>query len=164
MKLPTDSAFEFLLVQNEALGATLLWNFLRSYVAHSSGSSAPLFLAMLVLPICFHQTSASVIGGCKGPGGLYKALSKDRTLPAGLQSRVEQNADMSFRSLHLACTAKLIRLETHSRHTIELALVRKTKPPEWSPQWPHDKCATNLGRWFAESNTSTILSLLQVRF
>src|ERR1700754_2142945 len=64
---------EVYVMQNPALGALLLWRFVKAHAeAHPQKLGVPLPLAFLVLPLVWHATSAELIEGTMTASGLRK--------------------------------------------------------------------------------------------
>lgn len=159
---------EFRLVQNEAFGAIILWTAVSEYfLAKQKESGMPLPISMLVLPLCYHLKTAKTIESCNPSSGIYMALSRDRTIPAGLQSRMEDMADQTFDAIRVAANVGLISIDK-TESSVDLIPKRKGKPK--AILFNHDqtkvveRAAKRLGRWLGELPTSTICSLFQVRF
>ena len=95
------------------------------------------------------------------------ALAKDRTLPAGLQERLEDMAKQSFAAIRLAAAAKLLRLDKGDE-SLDLVPTRASLPPGIAFQHSEikamERSAKRIGRWMAETPLTTTCSLLRVRF
>ncbi|MCC9658304.1 three component ABC system middle component [Rhodopirellula halodulae] len=163
-----DRLAEFKLVQNEVFGATILWNAVSEcFQSQKKVRGMPLPLCMLVLPICYHLKTAESISKCQLSSGIYMALSKDPTIPAGLQDRMIDMADQTFEAIRVGANVGLISLD-RTTTSIDLVPKRKTKPGEFKFDLDQTKnierTAKRLGRWFGELPLPTICSLLRVGF
>jgi hypothetical protein len=97
---------EFEAVQNDGLAAIAAWSFIVGYC--SKNSVTPFPMVFFALPIAFHRQSVDMMHFRKITGGMHRSLLEDRTLVAGLQNRMIQMSDATFRALDLAFAAKLI--------------------------------------------------------
>lgn len=163
-----DRLSEFRLVQNEAFGATVLWTTVAEYfLTKRKEGGMPLPLSMLVLPLCYHSKTAESISSCNPSSGIYMALSRDRTIPAGLQDRMVDMADQTFDAIRVGANVGLISID-RTDTSIELIPKRISKPNEL--RFDHDqtknieRAAKRLGRWLGELPLATICSLLRVKF
>src|SRR4051794_989392 len=92
---------EFSVIQNVALGALAVWGFTSEYHNGTHSTHGPVLpLLMPVLPLVFHLDSLNALNGRQRRGGLYRALSEVRSLPAGLQGRMEAMAPQTFKAIH----------------------------------------------------------------
>ena len=163
-----DRLSEFRLVQNETFGATIIWTAVAEYFrAKQQESGMPLPLSMLILPLTYHAKTAQTVSSCSRSSGIYMALSRDRTIPAGLQSRMVEMADQTLSAIRVGSNVGLLTMDFDDK-SLDLLPKRKSKPP--SIRFDHDdtknieSAAKRLGRWFSEVPPATICSLLRVRF
>jgi hypothetical protein len=162
-----DPLSEFRISQNDALGASTIWHAARTfYEACGRRAGMPIQLSMLVLPLCFHKTTADVIASCHPSSGVYMALTKDRTIPAGLQRRMVAMADQSFHAILLSCRAGLLAVD--KGEVVQLVPKRLTVPRELHSDEKSVRtmrmASERLGTWFASSRIGTLCALLNVRF
>jgi hypothetical protein len=151
-------------MHNVALGATLLWAFTKEFhdvTLQLRGPSVPML--MPVLPLVFHKESADELGRRQFRGGLYRSLSADQTLPAGLQDRMVRLADRSLDSMVVAIGAGLLEYQQETacvvpaRRTLPRALTQDTATPLIGT-------ARRLGHWFGELTLEQVAGLLKIRF
>jgi ABC-three component (ABC-3C) system Middle Component 3 len=159
------STFESDLLRNTTLGAVALWRFAASYHQKTERLYAPsLPLMMVVLPMVFHRRTVEVLADRTRDGALLKALAADRTLTAGLQSRMQSMSDRTLRSLDIAFAAALVSIDRHQGMTV---LPLAVKPPfkYLDPEASRIiKAADRLGHSIAAIGLKTSLSLLSIRF
>jgi len=155
---------EIEVVQNPALGACLLWAFVREFTEATHGKRGPTIpFVMLVLPMVLHEPTFNALKTRRFDGGLLLAVAEDRTISAGLQRRLIDSSDLSLRSLNLALLSGLIHFDPPSA---EFFPARKT-PPEMTiggDTSELSKAASRIGFWCASLQIEHLLSLLNVRF
>jgi hypothetical protein len=149
------------IVQNDALGALILWAFTNQYCAKQPAGVELLWL-LPVLPLAFHQDTTEAISHRHFDGGIYLALTEDRTLVSGLQERIETMAPQTFAGLNVAIATGLLRLDGSKHRVISL---RRTDPIHYGPKVkPLVATAERLGYWFGSSSPEEVVSLLRIRF
>jgi 4-hydroxybenzoate polyprenyltransferase len=73
----TSLTREVRIVQNCALGATVIWRFVVGYTQSSKTSEGPpLPLGFIVLPVVFHEDTVNLIGSTRGDSGLHAFADK----------------------------------------------------------------------------------------
>ena len=165
-----DLRFERHVAQNTAIEAWALWacavRFDRT-VDSERGLQLP--FCFLILPLVFHGATAKAISGLTmTEGSFYRALTQNRTIMLGLQSRVRGLADDTFRALNLAFAAGILRLD--KTETLSVFPDRKTLPSALGSTQPSEDvteimgAARRLGYWFATNELSVVCNLLRVRF
>lgn len=163
-----DRLAEFRLVQNEVFGATILWSAVAEYFRSTNREAGmPLPLCMTVLPLCFHVKTAETIATCQLNSGIYMALSKDRTIPAGLHARMVAMSDQTFDAIRVGVNVGLFAVD-QTNTTVDIIPKRITKPQEFQFEYDQTKnierAAKRIGRWFVDLPLPTICSLLRVGF
>lgn len=152
------------IIQNVGIGALALHKFSHNYYVSTQNSQAPsLALVMPVLPILFNKYSLDAIYRRDYEGGFYNALTNNRDIPAGLQERMEEMADHTFRSLNVAYATGIL---TYDKERNEIFPVEKKVK---SDQYNSDikmilKGADRLGYWFASMSFEQICILLKIKF
>ena len=155
---------EFSILQNVALGGVALWGFTYEYHKTTNLVHGPVLpLIFPVLPLVFHRESLQALNGRQMRGGLYRALSEVRALPAGLQTRMQSMAPQTFQSLRAACAAGLL---SYSRDTTEITPIRRSVPHQFrtGEAKPILQTARRLGFWFASTPLAQLGLLLDLRF
>lgn len=156
-------ATEAELVQNSALGAALVWAFTLEFYGQTKQERGPLLpLALVVLPMTFHQETVEALHRRNYDGGLDLALAENRTLTIDLQERVQAMLPQTMQSLNVGFASGLI---TYLRENGELRPVRKTDPFRTDSEEVRRMLSTStrLGYWFATINPERIGSLLRIR-
>ena len=107
-----DIRFEQRVLHNPLLSGLVMWRFVRAYYDATNQSEAPdLRTSLLVLPMTLHKRTVGLIHRMHKTSGLAKALTDDPLIRVGLQERVDDFTDLSFRAIHLGCCAGLMALD-----------------------------------------------------
>jgi hypothetical protein len=76
-----DVLFEQRIIQNTGLAAEAIWQAVHeAYELRGRRDGVPFPLVFLVLPLTFHEHTASSLASKTQPGALYKALAADREI------------------------------------------------------------------------------------
>jgi len=161
------AAFEFDVVQNTALSAVAIHAAtLQHYqsTARTRGVAVPGL--MLVLPIILHQPSRMTVAGKVLDGSFYKAISEDRAMVVGLQSRMQSMASQSFRAINLAVASGLIGIQ---RDAVAPGTLIPSRMSESFKASDHETrsiiaAAKRVGHWLATVQITALCSVLNVRF
>ncbi|MEJ0029518.1 MAG: three component ABC system middle component [Bacteroidota bacterium] len=152
------------IIQNIAVGALALHKFTSTYFSEKQNLNGPaLALALPVLPIVFHESSLASISTKRFEGGFFNALNGYRELPAGLQQRMQDMANQTFKSLNLAYQSKIL---TYSKELNEILPIESKVPIS---QYNSDikeilHGAERLGYWFAKLPLEQICINLKITF
>jgi hypothetical protein len=160
-----DVLFEQRVVQNTGLAAEAIWQAVReAYDAKGRADGVPLPLAFLVLPLTFHQRTATVLAAKTQPGAFYKALADDREITVGLQLRMEAMSERTFQALSIGFHTGLLLLDQD--HQRQLIPGRKTQPVAHATNEVKVilNAAKRVGHAFAEMTPEQISAHLNVRF
>jgi hypothetical protein len=128
----------------------------------ADGVSLP--LAFLVLPLAFHQRTATVLAAKTQPGALYKALADDREITVGLQLRMQAMSERTFHALSIGFQTGLLKLDhDHSRQLIP---GRKTSPISHASDEVRVilNAAKRIGQAFGEMTLVQLSTHLNIRF
>lgn len=149
------------IIQNDALGAMILWAFTNEYCAKQPAGVSLLWL-LPVLPLVFHQETVEAVSHRHFDGGIYLALTEDRTLVSGLLERIKTMVPQTFAGLNVALATKLLKLDERKQRMISL---RRTAPmPFGTKVKPLIATAERFGYWFGSSSPEELVSLLRIRF
>jgi hypothetical protein len=150
-------------IQNISIGAIVLWQYCRSYYDTTQKvEGSPLYLAMPILPIVFHEESTNLIYKKNFDGGFYRVLTEKRDFPVGIQERMQSMSELTFQSLNLAFTSKLLIYEKGSNQIVP---IRKTKPIMYNNELDKFlKASDRLGYWFASIPLAQLCLNLKIHF
>lgn len=160
-----DVLFEQHVIQNTGLAAETIWCAVNeAYKSKGRVEGVPLALVFLVLPLTFHQRTASVLASKTQPGALYKAVGEDREIRVGLQDRMQAMADRTFQALSIGFQTKLLIMDSD--------IMRQLVPGRRTPPVAHQteqvktilSAAKRVGQGFAEMSVVQIAVNLGVRF
>jgi len=159
MRLATEAE----IVQNTALGATLLWNFSVEYFSTFKKERGPLLpYSLPILPMVLHRETTDEIFNRRFDGGLDLALAQNRTLTIDLQERMEAMAHRTLAALNVAFASQLLG---YARERGELIPLRMSVPTSVDSEEIRkmQNAARRLGYWFATINTVQLCNLLRIR-
>jgi Family of unknown function (DUF6521) len=160
---------EVRIVQNAALGGTLIWRFAVGYSqASPTHSPAPLPLGFLVLPIAFHQDTLELVSSTRTDTGLHAFVDKfSRTetqkadLLLSIHSRVVAMRLLSWRSVCLSIERQLVSLDTEQAAIIALSRAIPAGVP--ASVRPLLAGTEKLGAWCSRLSLLEICSVLKVQ-
>ena len=160
---PAD--LEFVAIQNDGLAAILLCDFCEAFydkkAAPKRGPELP--VVMPILPLLFNGHVTSQLCKRNFSGGLFRALSDDRSLILGLQKRMVNMANQTMAALDLAFAADLLTYDAASTCILPTA---KKVPKEFdcADTKAMRAASRRLGIWFAEIPVEQLAYLLGLRF
>jgi Family of unknown function (DUF6521) len=162
--VPSSALNEAEIVQNGALGASLIWRFGLGYQEESGSEAMPFPLAFLVLPICLHsKTVATILGTRKASGlALFTAkLAQEREDLLAVHERALALRSLSFESLAVGIRAGLSAVDyvgaTIRSNTVREPPVNERVKPLWT-------AADRLGHWCFGLKLAHVATLLKVDF
>jgi hypothetical protein len=159
-----DVLFEQRIIQNTGLAAEAIWQAVHEAYelrGRTDGVSFP--LVFLVLPLTFHEHTASSLASKTQPGALYKALAADREITVDLQRRMEALSDRTFHALSIAFQTGLLAFDAKERQIVP---VRKSAPVTHVTDEVKVimSAAKRIGQAFGEMSVVQIITALNVRF
>jgi len=159
-----DVLFEQRVVQNTGLAAEAIWQAVHeAYELRGRTDGVPFPLVFLVLPLTFHQQTASSLASKTQPGALYKALAANREITVDLQRRMQALSDRTFHALSIAFQTGLLAFDHKERQ-----LVPARKSPPVTHVTDEVKvvlaAAKRIGQAFGEMSVVQIITALNVRF
>lgn len=160
-----DVLFEQRVIQNTGLAAEAIWQAVHdAYEAKGRTEGVTLPMAFLILPLTFHQRTATVLASKTQPGALYKALADDREITIGLQLRMQAMSERTFHALSIAFHSGLLRLDQDHRR--QLIPDRKTQPAVHTTNEVKIilNAAKRVGQAFAEMTLVQLSTHLDIRF
>ena len=167
--LPAKADFvlnEAQLVQNTALGAVLIWHFVRAYNSTAT-RPCPLPLCFTVLPILFHHVTRREAESTSPSSALSKFVEKfdqNREQLLAVHDRMLAMRPLTLRSVQLACTRGLIAIAVEDAAVLTVrsgALSDRHKPERLRAML---RAAEKLGIWYAPHSIANISGSLRVFF
>lgn len=165
------SPYEVGLVQNEALGAYLMFRTVKAYEENEKNNSGcPLLLLFLVLPMLYQKDISSILVSTQPSSGIRKFTNKFSSLTekkADILLRIHGVAEtykrLSWESFILGVKANMLAviLETAQVISKNQKIPAKYECPAIKPML---RGADRLGIWFAKNSLYEIASNLKVRF
>lgn len=154
---------EYDIMHNSTIGAIALWSFTLEFYNSTKRERGPnLPLLMLVLPMVLHKQTALSIYKRKMAGGLYRTLSEDKVILAGLQHRIQAMSDQTFKALNIAFASQLLYYNQSYAEVIPIELIPiKTSNMEIKRI---TAAAKRLGHWFSDLDLLQINALLNLRW
>jgi len=162
-----DLSKEVYLVQNPAIGAAALWQFVCGYYdSDGLNRKIPLPLLFLVLPIVFRQDLREAIQSTKKLSGLQKVSEKlfkekKADLFCSIHYAADKYKEITLSAINIAVRANLISVCTKSAMVLPLQI--KTQKTAKSSE-NLLKQANKLGAWCSTLTLHEISTLLKVRF
>lgn len=156
------------LIQNPAIGAYLIWNFTLGY-QEDGAEAAPFLLAFLVLPMLLHRRTFNEVASTQKASGLTLFAAKfdrDREVLIELHARARLLRPLSFQSVGVASTSRLIRIDHESAllHGYPLTLLNVKKPSIPERLKGFSGAAEKLGHWFSKLGLPQVASTLRIEF
>ena len=156
---------EVYLVQNPALGAILIWEFVKGFVRQSAGRLPELPLLFIVLPIVFNETLRTAISGTNPSSGLRlfaTKFSKDQEVLLALQRRMLILRPTSLSSLSIGLESGLLTLNVS---TASVDCTTKRYPPKTRMAVRElGKHADKLGGWCGSLTLQEVQAALRIGF
>jgi len=154
------------LVQNTALGAVLIWLFVRAYNG-AAPRPCPLPLCFTVLPILFYHATRKEAESTSPSSPLSKFVEKfeiKREELLAVHDRMLALRPLTLRSIQLACSRGLIAIAVEDAAVLaarSASLTDRHKPERLRAML---RAAEKLGIWYAPHTLSNISSSLRVFF
>lgn len=158
---------EYEIVQNAVIGAHCLYKFVSSYSKYDKEQiGVRLPFCFIVLPIVFNKEYADAIYRRQySRGSFIKVLTSNEVIFDGIQKRMEDLSDISFRSLGINFDANLLNYDNETARVFFNKTVKifgKTNKDKG-----YDtiiKASSRLGAWFAQIEDEQLLAYLNIRF
>lgn len=160
-----DPNEDIYLVQNPALGATLVWRFVEGYAPKGVGRLPSLPLLFLTLPIVYHEQLRSAAIGTLPSSGLRLFAGKFKTeqeVLYGIHDRMLRLKGLSLSSISIALQCGLISVDTASAEVLSL---RQRAPKDVEGKIKDMlKSAEKLGHWCKELSIQEVQAVLRIKF
>ncbi|WP_343350972.1 three component ABC system middle component [Pseudomonas sediminis] len=159
-----DPNEDIYLVQNPALGAALIWQFVEGYAPQRTGAPPTLPLLFLALPIIYHEQLRETVISTNPSSGLRlfagKFKSEQETL-YGIHDRMLRLRELSLSSISIALQCGLISINTASA---EVTSLRHASPKQVDEKIKNMlKSAQKLGHWCKELSLQEVQAILRIK-
>jgi len=156
---------DYNIYQNHALGAHAIWEFCKSYEDFHEHNDAPTLLLLLpLLPIVYNKRATEAIKSRNfKEGSLFKVITENKDIYMGLQERMENSIELTFKAVGIAAAANLI---VYDKDTSQLFVNRKFEPQKINHLDYKDIILSSkrIGAWFAQLNLQEISTLFNITF
>lgn len=164
MMRPNRDLDEIYLMQNPALGASLVWRFAEGYSPKGHGLLPCLPLLFIVLPILYHQELRDAAITTNPSSGLRVFAGKFKSQQEvlfGIQGRMLKLRDVSLASISIAIECNLISLNTA---TAEVESLRHKAPPETDEKVKDMmRASQKLGQWCKTLALQEVQAILRIK-
>lgn len=158
---------EFEIIQNNILGAHLLFEFCKSYYKSENNRYPKLYILFLVLPILYNKETVELIFQRKFKHGSFmKSLDEKGNLFFDIQYRMEELAPKTLKSLNIAFASGILQysplnnsiiFNPESKLSYQLKLLNKDYQNKIL-------AAKRLGFWFSSLKNEELIMYLNVKF
>ncbi|VVP12376.1 hypothetical protein PS900_03410 [Pseudomonas fluorescens] len=159
-----DPLDEIYLVQNPALGASLVWRFVEGYAPKGYGLLPSLPLLFIVLPILYHEQLRKAVKSTFPSSGLRVFAGKfkaEQEVLYGIQDRMLKLRDVSLASISIAMQCGLLSLNTA---TADIESLRPKAPTDLDDGIKHLlKSAEKLGHWCKTLTLQEVQAILRIK-
>ncbi|WPE25774.1 hypothetical protein PshuTeo1_14830 [Pseudomonas hunanensis] len=161
---PNQDLDEIYLMQNPALGASLIWRFAEGYAPKGHGPLPNMLLLFIVLPILYHKElrdaaiSTNPSSGLRVLAGKFKS---EQEILFGIQSRMLKLRETSLASISIAIQCGLVSLNTS---TAEVKSLRPKAPSEVNEEIKEMlKASQKLGQWCKTLTIQEVQAILRIK-
>ena len=155
-------------VQNSALGAFAIWNFVRGYYSINS-SFTPFPVLFFILPIIYRSDMVEVLYSTNKPSGLRYFANKFLTTNVLRNDLISQihisSANMkklTLESIRIALNASLISIDYEKAVVLPISTTEHKSEPKSIISI--GKASEKLGYWCSQLTMHEISQILKVRF
>lgn len=159
---------EVINVQNPALGAFIIWSFVRGYYSFDS-SCTPFPVLFIVLPIIYRNDMVEVLHATNRSSGLRYFANKfltTKVLKNDMVSQIHVSSsnlkELTLDSIKIALNASLIAIDYKSALVFPLTNTEHKSEPKSTIKL--GKASEKLGYWCAQLTIHEISQVLKVRF
>ena len=157
-------------VQNEALGAVLLWRYASAWTEHNSHSAhPPLPLLFVVLPILFHRETLEILKATRRATGLYgftekfsRSGSRRADVLMGIHSRALVWRGLTWECLKLGIQTRLLTVSADGATAVPLTNTKPSGLPQSIRQLVRN--SEKLGVWCSNLSIFEVATALKVQF
>jgi hypothetical protein len=158
---------EFLIIQNNLLGALSIHSFTKEFCKENKDELGPtLPLIMPLLPLVFNERCRDSLVGVKRitQSRFLTTLADSRDIPAGLQKRMEEMSDQTMDSLNFAFSLNLLSYENEKGELYVVKRIRNFPKMHYKDNQDILHASKVLGNWFASFTIEEICLSLNIVF
>ncbi|WP_422777047.1 three component ABC system middle component [Pseudomonas mediterranea] len=161
---PNQDLDEIYLMQNPALGASLVWRFVEGYAPKGYGFLPSMPLIFIVLPILYHEQLRDAAVTTNPSSGLRVFAGKFKSqqeILYGIQSRMLKLRNVSLASTSIAIQCGLISINTATAEAQSL----RSKAPSGLDEKIKDmlRSAEKLGQWCKTLTIQEVQAILRIK-
>ncbi|WAH60796.1 DUF6521 family protein [Pseudomonas silvicola] len=161
---PNQDLDEIYLMQNPALGATLIWRFTEGFAPRGQGMLPSMPLLFIVLPILYHEQLRDAANTTLPSSGLRVFAGKfkaQQEVLYGIQSRMLKLKSVSLASISIGIQCGIISLNTG---TAEVESLRRKAPSEVEDKIKTMlRSAEKLGQWCKTLTLQEVQAILRIK-
>lgn len=161
---PNQDLDEIYLMQNPALGASLVWRFAEGYAPKGYGLLPSMPLLFIVLPILYHEQlryAANTTFPSSGLRAFAGKFKSQQEILYGIQGRMLKLRNVSLASISIAIQCSLISLNTA---TAEIESLRRKAPSELDEKIKDMlRSAEKLGQWCKSLTIQEVQAILRIK-
>lgn len=160
---------EFYLIQNPALGAHTITEFVREYSKRSvEKMGPPLPFVFSVLPIAFNSECINLFSRRKfAAGSFVHSVAENRGAFSDLQYRIENMSELSFESIGLAFAVKALSYDSEYCRLVFLRTLTTGDIQKYRLEDEYKRIISigkRLGAWYATIGIENISRLMHFNF
>ncbi|MCK0550978.1 three component ABC system middle component [Pseudomonas syringae] len=161
---PNQDLDEIYLMQNPALGASLVWRFAEGYAPKGNSALPCMPLLFMVIPILYHQELREAAKSTFPSSGLRVFAGKfkgEQEILYGIQGRILKLKEVTLASTSIAIQCGLISLNTA---TAEVASLRSKAPNDLNEKIKDMlRSSEKLGQWCKNLTIQEVQAILRIK-
>ncbi len=160
---------EFYLIQNPALGAHVITEFVREFSKRSADKKGPpLPITFSVLPIALSSECVNMFSRRNfAAGSFIHSVAENRGAFSDLQQRIENLSKLSFESINLAFAAKMLEYDSNQYRLVFLKTLTANDIKKYGLGDNYKQIISvgkRLGAWYAVIGIENISRLMYFNF
>lgn len=161
---PNQDLDEIYLMQNPALGASLVWRFVEGYAPKGNGILPCMPLLFIVLPILYHQELRDAAKSTFPSSGLRVFAGKfkgEQEIIYGIQGRMLNLKEVTLASISIAIQCGLISLNPANA---EVESLRPKAPSDLNEKIKDMlRSSEKLGQWCRTLTIQEVQAILRIK-